>query len=180
MVDTGVSKELYGIHKGLEYISKQNEYVAPLEVFIISFILGEFNDVWRFSNNQYRLIHQIINLHTVTKDNEFNKYIIFSYKLDPCLLGNRINVLLGFKDQQEFIMELYNDMTVHDVCDLAFKGQDILQLTTLKKRSVISLVIDDLLFNVIMGIMPNEYNVLKEFALKRVEELQKEMGETNE
>jgi len=50
-----------------------------------------------------------------------------------------------------------------------------LQLTTLKTRSVIALVIDDLLYNVIMEIMPNDYDVLKEFALKRVAELQKEL-----
>jgi hypothetical protein len=29
-----------------------------------------------------------------------------------------------------------------------------------------------------MEIMPNDYEVLKEFALKRVDELQKELGET--
>ena len=89
------------------------------------------------------------------------------------MLVNKINVLLGYQDQEALIKEIGSSLVVRDVCDLAFKGQDILQLTTLKKRSVIALVIDDLLYNVIMKIMPNDYETLKEFALKRVEDLQR-------
>ena len=180
LIESGVSEELYGLHKGLKYISKLEEHIYPIEMFIIAFILEDINDIWRFSNNNIRLIMQVINLHEVTKEDEFNKFILFSNKLDACLLTNHINVLLGFKDQKDAIMKMYDEMPVMDVCDLKFKGQNILALTTLKDRSTIGLVIDDLLFNVIMGIMPNEYNVLKEFSLKRIAELQKEMGDTDE
>ena len=180
MIETGVSKELYGLHNGLKHISTLKDFVYPIEVFIISDILGELTEDWRFSNNNARLIRQVANLHEVTRDNEFNKYILFSNKLDPCLLTNKISVLLGYKDQKDFIMSMYNNMPVMDVCDLAFKGQDILALTTMHNRRLIGLVIDDLLYNVIMGIMPNEYEVLKDFSLKRVAELQKEMGDNNE
>lgn len=180
MLETGVSKELFGLHEGLKHISTVNEFVYPIEVFIISDILGELSNEWRFSNNNARLIRQIRNLHEVTRDNEFNKYILFSNKLDPCLLTNKINVLLGYNDQKDFLMNMYNEMPVMDVCDLAFKGQDIIALTTLHNRRLIGLIIDDLLYNVIMGIMPNEYEVLKDFSLKRVAELQKEMGDNNE
>lgn len=180
LLETGVSKELYGLHNGLEYISNLKEFIYPIEVFIISDILGELTEDWRFSNTNDRLIRQISNLHEVTKNNEFNKYILFSNKLDPCLLTNRINVLLGYKDQKDFIMQMYHEMPVMDVCDLKFKGQDILALTTMHNRRLIGLIIDDLLHNVIMGNMPNEYEVLKDFSLKRVAELQKEMGDMNE
>ncbi len=180
IIESGVSKELYGIHKGLKYVSEIKDFVYPLEMFIIAFILEDISDKWRFSNNNMRLIMQVINLHEVTKEDEFNKFIIFSYKLDACLLTNRINVLMGYKDQKDDIMKMYDEMPVMDVCDLKFKGQNILALTTLTNRRAIGLVLDDLLYNVIMGIMPNEYNVLKEFSLKRIAELQKEMGDTDE
>ena len=177
LVDSGVSEELYGLHNGLKHILTLDDYIYPIEIFIICFALGEYEDVWRFSNNQFRLIQRVLNLHEVTKDNEFNKMILFSNKLDPCLLTNRINVLLGYKDQKDFLMDMYNSMPVMDVCDLAFKGQDILALTTMKSTRLIGLIIDDLLINVINGDMPNEYNILKDFALKRAEELLKETGE---
>ena len=39
---------------------------------------------------------------------------------------------------------------------------------------------DDLKYNVIMGYLENDYEVLKEYALKKVEELILEMGDQNE
>ncbi len=96
------------------------------------------------------------------------------------MLSNKINVLLGFKDQEVLIRKLENELPIKDVCDLKFKGQDILWLTSLKKKSVIGKVVDDLKYNVIMGYMPNEYDILKEYALKKVDELQKEMGDKHE
>ncbi len=180
MLKTGVSKELFGLHNGIEIVADTKDFVYPLELFTIANVVGELDSNWRFSNNQQRVIERVSNLHEVTRDDEFNKFIIFSNKLDICLMTNKINVILGYKDQADFIVKMWNDMPVKDVCDLAFKGQDILQLTTLHNRRLIALVIDDLLFNVIMGIMPNEYEVLKDFSLQKIKELQKEMGETNE
>lgn len=173
---SGVSDVLYGLGEGLHYIEKIEEFIYPIEAFIISFIKGKQDDVWRFSNRQKDLIEHTIFLHEITKNDEFNKFIIFSNKLDSCLLVNKINVVLGYKDQEKDIMAMYNDMPVKDVCDLKFKGQDILALSTLKSTKLIGRVIDDLLFNVIMGIMPNDYQILKEFALKRIDEIQKELG----
>ena len=174
MKETKFDEELYGIDQGLHFIQTFEDKVSTVEAFIIAFIKGEWDNVWRFSNKQGRLIKQVINLHEVTKEDEFNHFIVFVNSQEVCLLVNKINVLLGYKDQSTLINDIGDNLVVRDVCDLKFKGQDILELTTLKKRSIIALVIDDLLYNVIMGIMPNEYNVLKEFALKRVEELQRE------
>lgn len=173
MKETKFDEELYGIHQGLQYIQTIEEPLSSIETFIICFIKGEWDNIWRFSNKQGRLIKQVINLHEVTKEDVFNEFIVFVNSQEICLLVNKINVLLGYPDQEDLIQQIGNNLVVKDVCDLAFKGQDILQLTTLKKRSIIALVIDDLLYNVIMRIMPNEYETLKEFALKRVEELQR-------
>lgn len=175
LVETKIHEELYGLKEGIEYLSKHKDELLPVEAFTVCFILGDMSDVWRFSNNNMKVMKRIMMLHEVTRDGEFNKYLVFSHGKDMCLATNRVSAYLGYKDQSQLINDIDNDLVVKDVCDLAFKGQDILQLTTLKTRSVIALVIDDLLYNVIMGIMPNEYNVLKEFALKRVEELQKDM-----
>jgi tRNA nucleotidyltransferase (CCA-adding enzyme) len=89
-------------------------------------------------------------------------------------------VILGYNDQETLIRKLERELPIKDVCDLNFKGQDILWLTTLKKKSVIGKVVDDLKYNVIMGYMPNDYDILKEYALKKVAELQKEMGDEHE
>lgn len=180
IVQTNFHKELYGLEQGLEFLQEVSTEYSPLEAFTACFILNDIDDVWKFSNREMKVILRVITLHEVTKEGIWNKYILFSNGLDICLLTNKVSVLLGYKDQAKEIEDIWNSLLVHDVCDLKFKGQDILELTNLRKRSVIALVIDDLLYNVIMEIMPNEYEVLKEFALQRVEELQQEMEESDE
>ncbi len=176
MLESKVSEELFGIEKGLEALQTIDVKLDPLEAFIICFAKSEFSEKWRFSNKNFRIIEATLNLHDVTKDNEFNKFILFSNGLEICLRTNRINVLLGYHDQEEALRKMYQEMPVHDVCDLAYKGQHILEDTNLRQRSIIGLVIDELLYNVIMGILPNDYEVLKEFSLKKISQLQKEMG----
>jgi len=180
MIETEVDKELYGISEGLKFISSIDNKLEPIEAFIICFIFNDIDDEWKFSNKHYRLIDQILLLQEVTKEDVFNKFIVYVNGLEACLLANKLNVILGYDNQEDSIRKLESELPIKDVCDLKFKGQDILWLTTLKKKSVIGKVVDDLKYNVIMGYMPNEYDVLKEFALKKVEELQKEMGDNNE
>jgi tRNA nucleotidyltransferase (CCA-adding enzyme) len=178
LIDTEVDKELYGISKGLLFVSEIEDELYPVEVFIICYILDDVEDVWRFSNKNKRLIEQIIDLHEVTKEDIYNRFIVYVNGLEACLLTNKINVLLGYKDQEELIRKLEEALPIKDVCDLTFKGQDIMWLTSLRKKSWIGIIVDDLKYNVIMGYLPNDYEVLKKYALKKVEELILEMGDT--
>jgi tRNA nucleotidyltransferase (CCA-adding enzyme) len=180
LVETTFHEELYGMKDGLEQLQTVTIEYVPLEAFMVCFALNDIDDIWKFSNREMKVMVRVINLHEVTKEGKWNKYILFSNGLDLCLLTNKVSVLLGYEDQSIDINAIWNSLLVKDVCDLKFKGQDILELTNLRKRSVIALVIDDLLYNVINEIMPNDYHVLKEFALQRVEELQKEMEDKNE
>jgi len=95
-------------------------------------------------------------------------------------LVNKINVLLGYKDQAKLIHQIDQRLPIHDVCDLAFKGQDIIWKTNLKNHSLIGVIIDELKSKVIMEELPNEYKVLETYALKRVEEILKEMDDNDE
>jgi len=180
LIETSVDKELYGLSKGLIFISKTNQELYPIEAFIICHILDDVEDVWRFSNKNKRLIEQIVGLHEVTKEDTFNRFIVYVNGLKACLLTNKINVILGYKDQEKLVKKLYNALPIKDVCDLTFKGQDILWLTPLRRKSWIGTIVDDLKYNVIMGNLPNEYEVLKKYALKKVEELRLEMGDKDE
>ncbi len=180
MIQSGVSSVLFGIEEGLKYVSTLEEELYPIEVFILCFILSEYRDEWQFSNVNKRLIKQIMVLHEVTKEDEFNKFIVYVNKLDSCILANKVNVLLGYKDQEALIRDIEKNLPIKDVCDLTFKGQDILWLTELRKKSWIGEIVDDLKYNVIMGYLPNDYEVLKEYALKKVEELKAKKEKENE
>ncbi len=180
LLDLGIADELYGLKSGFEEILKIKEKVYPIEFFIIAHIVDEVEDVFRFSNKERAIIEKAIQLHEVTKEDEFNRFIVYVNKLDMCLLVNKINVWLGYHDQEQIIREIDQRLPIHDVCDLAFKGQDILWKTNLKKHSLIGVIIDELKYKVIMEELPNEYKALEEYALNRVEETLEEMDDNDE
>lgn len=180
LIDTGLAHYLYGLEKGLKYLLSLKEItdLSVLDIFTVCFIKDHFDDVWRFSNQHQRLIIKLMNLHEITRSDDFNTFMVFSHGLELCKLVNHINVILGYKDQTNNLIKIDKAMPVKDVCDLAFKGQDIMQLTELRKHSLIGLVIDDLLERVLDGRLENEYEVLKAYALKKINKLQ--LGESNE
>jgi tRNA nucleotidyltransferase (CCA-adding enzyme) len=180
MVTTGVHECMFGLKEGIAYCSLINEKITPIEFYIVSNILGKISKKLRFSNKDKLLIEKVTSLHYITKDDVFNNYIVFANKLEVCLQTNRINVLLGYPDQEELIRQLWEKLPVKDVCELAFKGQDIIKLTHLKKRSDIGLILDDLLVEVLHNKLDNKYDILKEFALKRIEELEEKTGDDHE
>ncbi len=172
MVKTNVHQYLPSLTKGIKYLVNVPNQLKPIEFFIVSFIFEGIDHYYRFSKKQMRLIKQVIELHEVTKVDQFNKMLLFSYKLEICLLTNKINVILGYKDQEKNILKLWEDMPVHDVCDLAFKGEHILKETPIKKVSLISEIIDDLLINVLNHQLENKYDILKKHALKKIKNMQ--------
>lgn len=180
MLDLGIADVLYGLKPGFETMVKVEEDVYPIEFYIIAYIVGEVEDVFRFSNKERAIIEKAVELHQVTADDTFNRFIVYVNKLELCLLVNKINVLLGYPDQEDLIRDIDKRLPIHDVCDLAFKGQDILWKTNLKKYSLIGVIIDELKYKVIMEELPNEYNALQEYALKRVEETLEEMDDNDE
>jgi len=180
LINSGIDKELYGLSSGLNFISDIHAELYPLEVFIICFILEDIDDIWRFSNKDSRLIRQVMDLHEVTKEDIFNKFIVYVNGLETCLLTNKINVVLGYSDQEDLIRKIDKELPIKDVCDLKFKGQDIIWLTELRRKSWIGRIVDDLKYNVIMGTLPNDYDILKEYALEKVQELILEMGDTDD
>jgi tRNA nucleotidyltransferase (CCA-adding enzyme) len=181
LLNTTIAKYLYGLEKGLKFlVEKKRQDLSPIEVYMVCFIVDYFDDVWRFSNQQKRLIDKVMQLHLITREDTFNTMMVFSHGIKLCSLVNKINVILGYDDQTKRLAHIDDAMPIKDVCDLAFKGQDIMQLTALKSHRLIGLVIDDLLEQVLYGRLTNQYDVLKAHALKKINKLNKELGENNE
>jgi len=174
MNQAGVSSTLFGLEKGLKYLEDKTHDLYPLEIFTLCFILEEPDDIWKFSNKNMRLIRQVMNIQEVTKDSLYNKLLVYSNKLEPCLIANKINVVLGFDDQEELIRKIDKELPIKDVCDMKFKGQDIIWLSEMKRKSDIGVIVDELKYNVIMGYMKNDYEELKVYAMKRIKDFMKD------
>jgi len=78
LVETNFHTELYGLKEGLEFLQNVALDYVPIEAFTACFILNDIEDIWKFSNREMKLMLRVINLHEVTKEGKWNKYILFS------------------------------------------------------------------------------------------------------
>ncbi len=173
MIETGFYKVLKLYSDGIKYVCEKQLEPELDEFYSICFYLnGYVEEDYRFSKIELKWYKDINNLLSIG-DEPFNRLILYSNGLDLCLDANKIAMMLGISsNKQEAIKKIYGELPITKTCDLVFKGQDILQLTDLENAEVIGIIVDDIKFNVIMGTLDNEYEVLKEFALNKIKELE--------
>lgn len=126
---------------------------------------GEIADYWRFSNKEHLIISKLINLVTVTEHEHFQVELVYAYGADLCRYANSIQKILrlGF-DDDALIQEIDKNLPIHKVCDLKFKGQDIITTSNIKDARIIGEIISDLVLMVINNQLPNEYQALRTYA----------------
>ncbi len=173
MESTGFGKVFPELDKGLNLLSKKEfVHLTHLEFLALCFYLDEseipYN--WRLSNKDKALINKIIELVTVTENDSYNEMIIYRLGQDIPLMANTVaRTLNPDNDQENLIRKIHHELPIRKTCDLAFKGQDILELTSERNAEVIGDIIDDITYMVITRQLPNEYEKLKEFALSLME-----------
>ncbi len=164
--------------KGLGFLKASNwNHLNSLEFFALCFYLEnqEVPENWRFSNKERSIIEKIMELVSVTEEDSYNELLIYRLGLDIPLMANEVSRLLDPKnDQVDLIKKIHNELPIRKTCDLAFKGQDILELTTLKNANTIGDIIDQLTYMVISKQLPNDYQALKKYTLELMENLYEE------
>jgi tRNA nucleotidyltransferase (CCA-adding enzyme) len=159
------------LENAIKLLSGQTGYqIDMIQFFALAFYLSghEIPSRWRFSNKEKAIIEKLMALLFVTSDDQFNEMIVYTYGLDVCLLADQLNRLINPLNQQtQRIVDLYQQMPIHKTCDLAFKGDHILQLGLLDDARIIGDIIDDLTYQVITLQIPNEFTRLKEYTLTR-------------
>lgn len=170
---SGFGEVFKALEPGLEIISKSAENeLNYLEFFALCFYLNdmEIPDDWRFSNKEKAIITKLMELVSVTENDQFNVLMIYRLGPEIPLMANRINRWLNQSvDQADLIKKIYHDLPIKKTCDLAFKGQDILELTTLKNAEIIGEIIDLITYEVITGQLENNYEDIKQFTLHLLE-----------
>lgn len=169
-----IGEALPGLDKGLEFLSGLNGYRLGLwEFYALCFHLNQegIPESWRFSNKERSLIQTIIDLVEVTRHDDFNETIIYADGLDLCLMGNNVNRLINNRNDQEGkILSIWNSMPIHSTCELAFKGQDILNNTNIVDARIIGQIIDEIIIRVITGTLKNDYDEIHAFVRQYLQE----------
>jgi len=181
MVDSGVADTFSDLSSGLRFLSTLSEIkLDHFQFYALCFFLfnREIADSWRFSNKEREIIQKLIDLLTVTENDAFNAILVYAYGVDLCLRANEINRLIHpDRDAETLIRNIDQSLPIRKTCDLVFKGQDILQLTEIKDARIIGEVISDLVLQVITLQLPNDYSALKEYAFKKLRQLETEEAE---
>ncbi|PKL00609.1 MAG: CCA tRNA nucleotidyltransferase [Tenericutes bacterium HGW-Tenericutes-1] len=156
----------------LELISKMNDLsISYYEFFALSSVTGDFryDELWRFSNRELSLINQIHDIAIATSNDAFNELIVYANGYEICQMANNVNCIINpSNNQTELISKLYQDMPIHKTCDLAFKGQDILDLKLLTDARLIGDLIDDITYQIITHQLENEYFKIKKYVIDKL------------
>jgi len=170
---SGFSNVFPEFKKALDVLKNRDKFsLNYLELFALSLYLEKIDIpvYWRFSNKEKAIINKIMELVSVTKNDTFNEMIIYRIGKDIPLMTNSVNTVLNpANDQEALILKIDKDLPIHKTCDLEFKGQDILELTTLRNAEIIGDVIDEITYQVITNQLKNDYEEIKNFTMKLME-----------
>ena len=173
LYEANIFKAFPELEKGLALLNKKTHYVINyLEFFGLCYYLQNIDIPlnWRFSNKEKAIINKIIELVTVTENDSYNEMIIYRLGKDIPLMANNVSRLINpDNDQEALIVNIYKSLPIYKTCDLKFKGQDILELTTLKNAEVIGDMIDDITYQVITNRLNNNYDDIKSYVMSLLE-----------
>lgn len=174
LYEAGIYQVFPIFKKALELLRQTKHFsLSYLELFALALRLddSELEDDWKLSNKEKAIIKKIVELSIVTEYDKFNEMMIYRLGQDIPLMANTVNQLMNpNNDQEALIKQIYEDLPIYKTCDLVFKGQDILELTTLRNAELIGDIIDDITYQVITKQLKNEYNELKDYTLQLMEE----------
>jgi len=170
MKETQIGEVFPELKDGIDFLSIHETSLTSGHMFLTLcfYFYKEIPEQWRLSNKDKARMNEIITLMSVTEEDSFQIEHLYSLGKSLCLDANTLNKLINpMNDQEKRILQLDQSLTIRKTCDLAFKGSDILSLTSLKDASIIGDIIDDLTNAIIHGELHNNYEELKSYTMNK-------------
>lgn len=168
MLDANVVNYLPLDKKALKILSKKISKLSVEEAFGLCYkMAGKVSDQANFSANSYKRLETIIEVANYLESNSIDEKILYRYGMDIVLSANRINKAIKgwhYKNQEKLIKKCAKTLPIKSKADLAFKGDDVLELTKGKRGPIIGEILNHLEEKVIARELPNDYHRLKEYA----------------
>ncbi|XMB71903.1 CCA tRNA nucleotidyltransferase [Mycoplasmatota bacterium WC30] len=173
LYESKVSEVFPELEAGLRLLNSLKKFeINYLEFFALCLYCANLDipTTWRFSNKEKAYINKIVELVQVTENDTYNEMIIYRLGKDIPLMANKVSCLINPENNQEdLINDIYESLPIYKTCDLKFKGQDILELTTLKNAEIIGEIIDDITYQIITNNLENKYEDIKQYTLNLME-----------
>ena len=125
--------------------------------------------------------HMLVNLAITNPKGNYDVFTLFSNGESACIKANYINFLLGrAKKKTGRIEKAYHALPVKKVCDLAFKGEDMLKLGLTNDGAFMEMVLDEILEKILSKEMANDYEEIKKYVIARLDEYEAPTEEKEE
>ncbi|MFA6627650.1 MAG: hypothetical protein WCQ80_01190 [Bacilli bacterium] len=180
LITLGLYKHIESLDKAFRYQDRHRFKSFDFESFLlISFLLNkEIDESYLPFVEDPIQFKKIYRLAIANPKCIYNSLDYFSNGLETCLEANRLNVYLKrAKRRHKKIIKEYRDLPIHEVCDLAFKGEDILKLTNGQDGPFLPVLIDKIIATVLSGDIVNDYDVLKVFSINELKSQNIALGE---
>lgn len=157
---------------GFEFKALSKKFLKVNHDMIIALALvrnGEIDDdVLALCKNPNE-IKQAIDLAIVTPKSQYDTLLLFNYGLKNAILANQINTFLGKTTKKTRKIEKeYESLPIKKVCDLKYKGEDILKKYPNIESDLLIDIVEEIKYKVLLSELPNDYNVLMDFALSKI------------
>jgi len=117
-------------------------------------------------------LKRIVDLAIVTPKSKYDSVLLFNYGLEICQEANYVNWLLKkSKKKIRRIKKDFNLLPIQKVCDLKFKGEDILELTSNQAGNYVQTIVDNMIMKILKKEIVNEYDPLKLYAISTLREM---------
>ena len=174
MIETEFSQHLFDLHDGINVLSQSTIDYKKIHAYTVFYL--ETNDLFkrfRLSKKRMRAIEQLARIVYQTEEEPFKPEIVFHEGLEACLNANVVHQIYGQNDRAYAIKKIAQDLPIKSVCELKYKGEDILKQSKLKKQRHIGYIIDQLILDVIYHRIPNTKEALKAQTETLIENLEK-------
>ena len=175
--DMRLSHYLVNLKKGFKYLRNCKSNLCYEEFLLLTFVLnGNINEDYIQTVNDIETFKKTYQLAVANPKAKYSRLDLFSNGEEVCLLANKINVILKkSKKRYKQISLAYNRLPIKKVCDLAFKGEDILRIHA--ENINVQMIVDQVIYEVLEGSLVNDYNTIKEFVMDLMKKMKIEIKE---
>ena len=173
LIETKLFKRIPILDKEFKRLSNQFRFEG-IDIFLACAYVkkGAYSPEWEKMSNDPEILKKMIDLALVTPKSNYDAVLLYSYGLKICQDANVVNQIVRKTPKKiKKIKRDYELLPIHRVCDLKFKGEDVLELTNNRSGDYVQTIVDNMIMKVLKQELNNEYDALKIFAINSLREL---------
>ncbi len=173
LISTGMYKKLNVYDEELKRLAKKYRKETHNEFIINSLVkqgLIDENILKGATDEEY--VRDVVTLALENQKCTYDSLTLYKYGLNVCLAANKANYSLKkAKKRYKIITKEYQALPIKSPSDLAFKAQDVLNVTKEDGNKYLQQIMEAVQIEVVLGKIANDYDDIREFITQKLYEL---------